>query len=311
MLPHVSRGHTGVSRDRSLLVTPSATGNRPVSLGTFFAGSPAVVQSAVPMLVKDIVDQLDKLCHPSDQQRPTNRAILWSYFHEERYHSLLRRYWDSGDVRELFKSGHANPIELMDRLRENTNIIWVRERTCTHGDLNATNIAIDPHAEGRPRAFVIDPGGVTAELDLRDMAYLEVTTLLFYSTGEEHRLLQDCRGFYEADLRADGIDPPAGSTPFVRNAMALIHAIRHHVAGCPDVRLYPAIVFDAALRQLLGLAIQPKRNKVLHPIHARYLASWAGDWASKIVPEVFGPRPVAVAGDSEAPSVTDERSYVG
>ena len=34
-LPHVTRGYTGVSRDRSLLVTPSATGNRPVALGAF------------------------------------------------------------------------------------------------------------------------------------------------------------------------------------------------------------------------------------------------------------------------------------
>lgn len=295
-LPHVTRGHTGVSRDRSLLVTPSATGNRPVSLGTFLAGNPSAVQSVVPMLVRDIVEQLDRLCHPSDQQRPAGRAILWSYLHEERYYSLIRRYWDAGDVRDLFKTGHANPIELMDRLRENTNLIWVRERTCTHGDLNVTNIAIDPSADGRPRAFVIDPGGVTAELDLRDLAYLEVTTLLFYSTGEEHRLVLDCRGYYESDLQADGVEPQAGATAFVRNAMALVQAIRKHAAGCPDARFYPALVFDAALRQLLGLAIQPKRNKVLHPLHARYLASWAGDWASKMVPEAFGERPASVVG---------------
>ncbi len=287
MLPHVTRGHTGVSRHRSLLVTPSATGNRPVSLGTFLAGDPAAVQPALPALVKDIVDQLDRLCQPTDQQRPAGRAILWNPLCEGRYHSLVGQYWNAGDARELFKAGHANPVELMDRLWANTDPIWVRERACTHGDLNATNVAIDPSGDGRPRAYVIDPGGVTSELDLRDLAYLEVTTLLFYSAGEEHRLIPACRGYYETDLRAEGVDPPAGATPFIRNAMALVREVRRHAAGCQDARLYPALVFDAALRQLFGLAVQPKRNKVLYPIHARYLASWAASWAAQLAPDLF------------------------
>lgn len=287
MLPHMNREYVGTSRDRGLLVTPSATGNRPVSLGTFLAGNPASVQPAVPALVKDIVDQLDKLCQATDQQRPAGQAILASYLCEEKYHALVRQYWNAGDAREMLKAGHANPIELMGRLRQNTDTIWVRERTCTHGDLNATNIAIDPTGDGRPRAYVIDPGGVTTEPDLRDLAYLEVTTLLFYSAGEENRLLHACQGYYDADMRADGIEPPAEATPFVRNTIALVRAIRRHAAGCQDARLYPALVFDAALRQLLGLAIQPKRNKVLHPLHARFLASWAGEWAARLAPELF------------------------
>ena len=286
-LPHVTRVHTGVSRHRSLLVTPSATGNRPVSLGTFLTGDPAVVLPAVPTLVKDVVDQLDKLCHPTDQQRPAGRAVLWSYLCEEKNHDLVRRYWDAGDVRGLLKDGHTSPVELMDRLRENKTPIWVRERVCTHGDLNATNVAIDPNGDGRPRAYVIDPGGVTAELDLRDLACLEVTTLLFYSAEEEPRLLRACQGYYAADLRIDGIEPPAGTPAFIRNTIGLVQAIRRQVAGAQDARLYPALVFDAALRQLFGLAIQPKRNKVLHPLHARQLSSWTGGWASRAAPDLF------------------------
>ena len=105
--------------------------------------------------------------------------------------------------------------------------------------------------------------------------------------GDEHRLLHACKGYYEADLQGDGVEPPDGATPFVQNTIALVRAIRRHAAGCQDARLYPALVFDAALRQLLGLAIQPKRNKILHPLHARMLAVWAGEWASKLAPDLF------------------------
>jgi hypothetical protein len=268
-------------------VTPSATGNRPVSLGAFLSTDPAVAQPVIPAIISDIVEQLDRLCAPTDQQIPAGRALLWEPLHDVQNQQLVRQYWDLGDARGVFKAGSASPVEMMDRLRKNVELIWVRERSCTHGDLNATNVAIDPHGDGRPRAYVIDPGGVTADLDLRDLAYLEVTTLLFYSSGDEHRLLQACRGYYQTGQPKNEVEPPAGATPFVRNTMALVRAIRGHVSGQRDAALYPALVFDAALRQLLGLAIQPKRNKVLNPLHARHLASWVAEWAFQETPHLF------------------------
>ncbi|MFO0796095.1 MAG: hypothetical protein U0804_01395 [Gemmataceae bacterium] len=74
----------------------------------------------------------------------------------------------------------------------------------------------------------------------------------------------------------------------MQNTLALLRAIRARVAQTDDAALYPVLVFDAALRQLFGLAIQPKRNKVLHPTHARYLGSWVADWAGALHPDLFG-----------------------
>lgn len=48
----------------------------------------------------------------------------------------------------------------------NNAAIWVRRISCTHGDLNATNIAIDLGAPGRPHAYVFDAAGIGPAIEM-------------------------------------------------------------------------------------------------------------------------------------------------
>jgi hypothetical protein len=286
-LSHVIRKYSGCSRHRSLIVTLSATGNRPVSLDAYLNGDPAMVAASLQPLVGDIVSQLDRLCAESDQQLPANQAFLWKPFLEETHRQTVRKFWGSSNVRELVREGNATPLPTMERLAANTSIVWTRQRACTHGDLNASNVSIDRAGDGRPRAYIFDPSGVHADHALRDLAYLEVTVLLFSPDPAERGLLRDCRGFYSDGLAENGVAIPSEASPYTQNVIELIKAIRTYVASTKDPETYSVLVFNAVLCQLFGLAVMPKRNKVVHPIQACLLACWASEWAVKSNPGLF------------------------
>lgn len=286
-LPHVNRLHAGCSHLRSLLVTPSATGNRPVSLDAFLHDRGEEAAPFIPDLVADIVGQLDRLCITTDQQLPANQAFLWKPLHDAQHRRSVREFWNKENVRELARAGHTNPITAMETLATNSTLMWIKQRACTHGDLNASNVAIDPGAPSRPRAFIFDPGGVHADHEFRDLACLEVTALLFSADPSEGGLVSFCRGYYEDALGEKGISIPDKASPYAKNVIRLIQAIRAHVAASPDPNTYSLLLFDATLRQLFGLAFQAKRNKVVYPIHACYLAAWAAEWAARQNPSLF------------------------
>lgn len=288
---HVIRLYTGCSQIRSLLVTPSATGNRPVSLDAYMQGDPSLIGSSLPALVTDIVAQLDRLCPVTDQQLQANHAFLWKPFLDENHRQQVRRAWDATNVRSIVREGQSTPFSAMERLASDSAVVWVKQRACTHGDLNATNVSIDPRGDGRPRAFIFDPSGVHADHALRDLACLEVTVLLFNADPTERGLLRDCRGFYQDGLAEGGVPIPPTASAYTKNAIELIKAIRTHVASVADPAAYSLLIFDAAMRQLFGLAVRPKRNKVAYPLHACLLASWAAEWATKSSPNLFPAAP--------------------
>lgn len=282
-LSHVKVKHANTSRSRSLLVTQSVTDSRPIPLDQFLAGDPRSVQPHLPDLVADITGQLGQLGRCSDGQVPV-RELLWK--HHDR--ATLLAAWQRTDIRQVLKSGLQSPQLAFDNLSRNEALVWVTQRSCTHGDLNATNVAVDAGSSDRPRAYIFDAEGVHADVATRDLAVLEVTTLLFLAAPEVEQNFPAFRAFY-----ADGLCPatlPDDLTslpPLVQNTIHLLGIIRKTVQEMPNPEVYPLMVFDTSIIQLGGLVVQPVRNKIAAPVHACYLASWAAAWVQKVAPHFF------------------------
>jgi hypothetical protein len=172
----------------------------------------------------------------------------------------------------------TTPLDAFDRIRATDRKVWTKRRICIHGDLNATNIALDESDADRPKAYIFDAAGVHSDLACRDLAVLEVTTLLFLADSAIDQHFHVFRPFYGQD----GFNPPAidlsALPPVVRNSIGFIGAIRAAVVNTSDTEIYPLLVFDAVLIQLGGLVIQQAHNKAARPTHVRLLTQWVAEW---------------------------------
>jgi Ser/Thr protein kinase RdoA (MazF antagonist) len=61
---------------------------------------------------------------------------------------------------------------------------WMRKPVCTHGDLNASNLAFDENTDGGWHAYIIDAGSLQSDLAVRDYAALEVSLLLHQASSD-------------------------------------------------------------------------------------------------------------------------------
>jgi len=301
-LGHVKLYHADASRTRCLLVTQSVTNRgRPTPLSEFLRGDPTRVTPALPGIVGDVVTQLGHLGDATEVRVPL-REVLWKYLNRDQVEAA----WARTGVTEHLKAGESSPMYVFDQLAKNTAQIWVRRRACIHGDLNATNVAVDPDHQDRPQAYIFDAAGMNPDLDLRDLATLEVTTLLFNSHGPDQKLLPTCRQFYQDGILPAAIFIPDDATPLIRNTVHLIAEIRKRVSASGDGTNYALVVFNAVLMQLFGLTVQPSRNKITHPLHASLLASWAALWLRKLAPDLAtsSKQPIVPPSSPEANSRT-------
>jgi hypothetical protein len=174
---------------------------------------------------------------------------------------------------------------------------WTTRRACTHGDLNATNVAIDASPPTNPQAYIFDAAGMKADFEFRDLATLEVTTLLFNSVGIDDDLLPVCRVLYDNDfMPAESASRPTNGA-LVQNIVVMVRAIRSHFVTEQQQMCYVLMVFDAVLRQLSGLGIQPSPNKVRNPLLACYVANRVCKWMRNVTPQLFPP---AQSGEMDA-----------
>jgi hypothetical protein len=210
------------------------------------------------------------------------RSVLWPYLDRGK----IALAWNRTDIRQNLQAGASSPLPVFDRVAANEAPIWVRLRSCIHGDLNATNVAIDEGAADRPRAYIFDAAGMQSDLEFRDLAALEVTTLLFNSHGPDQRLLPTCRPFYQSSISPPPVAVPPDATPLVANSVRLLAVIRSQVDASGQGKNYALLVFNAVMMQMFGLAEQPNRNKVANPLHTAMLASWASTWLSSLAPEI-------------------------
>ncbi len=212
-----------------------------------------------------------------------HNGFLWEHLDR----GAIEKAWNSYDCRHLVKDGWPSPLATFDFLKASRAKHWATCRNCTHGDLNTTNVAIDASLPDNPQAYIIDAAGMKGDFDFRDLATLEVTTVLFNSVGIDEQLMQVCRPFYENDFLPTGAPDSASTSQFTQNVFAMIAAIRSCFESKQQKTAYALLVFDAALRQLFGLGIQPSPNKIRNPLHACYLAAWVSKWLKNVAPELF------------------------
>src|SRR5207244_3860512 len=118
-------------------------------------------------------------------------------------------------------------------------------QSCTHGDLNATNIALEQIEDGY-RAYIFDAEGTQADTATRDLAMLEITVLLHQRTSVGQNLIEECKGIYATGVHIPELPHNANVQPLVRNTLRLIREIRHHVLQKNQIPPYALMVFDCA-----------------------------------------------------------------
>jgi hypothetical protein len=171
----------------------------------------------------------------------------------------------------------------------------------SHGDLNSTNVAIDLSTPDAPQPYIFDAAGMKPHLEFRDLATLEVTTILFNSVGIDEQIVRACRVFNDVEFLPETAQDSTSTSHFTQNVCAMITAIRSRFRFRSEQQktVYALLVFDAALRQLSGLGIQPSPNKVRNPPHACLLAGWVSRSVTIIAPDSFAKTDPTVESVSE------------
>jgi CheY-like chemotaxis protein len=282
-LAHVKAFSAILSRQRSLIVTQSVT-NRgiPISLNEYLQRDPVEVSAHISPLIGQVMDQLSQLGDENEDEVPVS-SFMWRHLDRD----AIERAWKSCSTRQRVAKGGANPLATFDLLKVSNTRKWANRRTCTHGDLNATNVAIDASVPKNPQAYIFDAGWMEADLEFRDLATLEVTTILFNSVGIDEQLIHNSKGFYDTEFLPPSVPDVPSVSPFVKNVHSMISAIRSRLQSEHQKKAYALLVFSAAMQQLSGLGLQPSPNKVRNPLHACYLAAWVSNWLKNVAPELF------------------------
>jgi CheY-like chemotaxis protein len=276
-LSHVKLCSAMISLSRGLLVTQQVGGSsaRPISLAELLGGASEKADVAIPRIVSDIVGQLGNL-GTATEDRFAVSTLLWQWHDLEKIKAACLRH--GGDL-------GSRAIQLLEKLRVSNKELWVNRQSCTHGDLNATNIAIEVVEDGY-RAYIFDAEGIQADTAIRDLAMLETTLLLHQrNLPPGMSLVEECKAVYATGVSVPKL-VPTENPPLVQNSLKLIREIRHHVLQKDQIQPYALMVFDCAMLQLGGLAVQSRGNRIANPQDAVRLAELAASWLVSLAPEI-------------------------
>lgn len=278
-LSHIKINGALMSNSRSLLVTEKVGegADRPISLLTYLNNSEAKIKGDLTLIVNDIVTQLAALGDTSPRALPM-KDLLWT-FHEK---ARLKEQWDIyGGESILERLGlKADPFVLLDSIQVNNKPIRYEQQTFLHSDLNITNVALDK-TPGRIHAYIFDAEGCQPGVKFRDLAMLEVTSLLHQLNNGKDSLVDFCSPLYEEQIFVSDLDISHSGTDQARNTFKLINEIRAAVGNQPtdlDSFIYALMVFDNALMQFGGLSYTISRNKISNPREAAVFLALAGKW---------------------------------
>lgn len=286
-LSHVKVVYSLLSSSRSLLVTQkvgSAPGS-PISLSEFLQRPVEQAGPQIQRIVRAIGNQLDRLGDSGneDKQEWPIKKLLWQHHHRDK----LVQAWTDHSSEAGETSGSDDPLATYDHLGMSNGSVFVRVRRCTHGDLNATNIALD-EVDENVEAYIFDAEGIHPDVHVRDFATLEVTSLLHHAL-DGGSLVAQCADFFNLFVTPPGDLDYGNGPPLVRNTRSLIAEIRRHaIRGTGDELVYAVVLFDVVLQQLGGLAWQRSGNKIVTPHDAAVLAKLAASWCMRIVNPVGG-----------------------
>lgn len=276
-LNHVKVACAMTAPPRSLLVTQKVgdSQGRPVPLAEFLRAKADAVIPRLPGVLADISEQLRRLGEEREEPRMV-KEILWPHHQPQR----LRELWNQYACAPVTDAPESDPLTLLDELCQSNTPVWVPIRACNHGDLNSTNVALDSESE-QIRAYIFDAAGVKQDVSLRDFATLEVTSLLHHARGVGTGMVLDCADLYDlAVVLPENFNVGNGSD-LLRNTRALVASIRRYAARAHPA-VYALMVYDVAMLQLGGLAIELSGNKISDPKEAAILAGMVAKWYRQI-----------------------------
>lgn len=285
-LSHVKVFPPVISGNRSLLVTQKVGDGDgpPISLSQFLGNEPQTVLAALPSVVEEIAYQVSRLGDRSPDQRDVS-SLLWKWHDTARIEAQWERWGGPQLVDALGKSFDA--IAALNTLKQCSMLQRLGVQTALHGDLNPSNVALDVGG-GVVRPYIFDASGVTAGVNFRDLAMLEVTSLLHLPSGSADDLVGACAALYESEevLVQDG--PPESLSGRQLTTWTLIAEIRRSAMKCQESTklAYAVTVFDHALIQLGGLAFAVSRNKIRDPEQAVKLAANVSNWIALVCPDL-------------------------
>ena len=277
-LSHIKVFPPVISGNRSLLVTQKVgdDDSPPISLAEYLGHDPKLVVAALPSVVQEIASQVSKLgdCSP-DHKRVSD--LLWPDHDISRLEAQWERWRGPDRVSAL--GNRFDAIETFKKLKQCQIPLRVGVQSALHGDLNPSNIALDVGSKG-VRGYIFDASGVSAGLNLRDLALLEVTSLLHLPSRIIDNIVGACAALYEnGDVLVEGTAP---STLTGRHlaTWTLIAEIRSRAMSCPEATklAYAVAAFDHVMIQLGGLAFAVSRNKIRDPEQAVELAARVSNW---------------------------------
>ena len=273
-LAHIKVLGSLVSGNRSLLITQKVgdSDNDPISLASYLSRSTDETLQSLSAVVTDVAAQVRALGDWTEERRPL-KEVIWPN-HDK---SILIKQWEQNGGKDVFDryGADADPISLYDEVSSDSSEITFNRQSFRHGDLNITNVAIDL-ADDDVAAYIFDASGCAPGPNVRDLATLEVSSLLHHPGARSESLVEVCAQLYlPTEAGSSNVDQ---GSDLARNTFKIISEIRSRAIEQSDSDLYKLMVFDNALIQLGGLSFGPSCNKIGNPKDAVLLAALAALW---------------------------------
>jgi CheY-like chemotaxis protein len=241
-LPHIKVAYSGTGSGRGLLVTESVSQLRPIGLDAFLRLDSKIALAAMSKLIGEVIHQLETLGETTEKQIAVN-SLLWVHHSEAtiREGISLAAPADNPSLSSFI-------LETFTLLKDNRKFIWAKLKQCNHGDLHVRNVAVDMSLDAIS-AFIFDAGAMKSGVNVRDLAQLEVSILLFQTTGNES-LVDHCLPLY-----IKNVEPPAdlnmeAGSSLARNTLAILAELRVRVCAMCDPVVYAIALFDQLLIQV-------------------------------------------------------------
>jgi hypothetical protein len=133
------------------------------------------------------------------------------------------------------------------------------------------------------RAYIFDAEGVRADVAVRDLAMLEVTSLLHRNIELDEDFFESCADLYVPGTTVPDACPTDSGINVHRNTYELIREVRRQGLRIGNIATYALMVFDCVMQQLGGLGVESRGNKIHKPGDALRLAELAATWLTPLV----------------------------
>lgn len=272
-LSHIKLTSVVTSKSRNLIVTEKvgAADERPESLEKFFRRATPAQAAEVARQISDQVQQLGEILPTSKSAK----GILWPAHDIGRLEEQWARF--GAEIQQQLSSA-SSPIGLYMELVRDEQKLRLNEQSLVHGDLHISNVALDS-IDGKPVAYIFDPGAMARSVAGRDLAVIEVSVILHQQLALE-TFLRVCASLYGVSGVADG--ESNASDPLAQSVIEFVRVLRQSAEIYNESTIYALMVFDYALIQVGGLAFGLSGNKIQDQRAALFLLALVGEWYRRL-----------------------------